>query len=323
MRQTDFTYAVARVRYKETKLLTDNDLDTMLRCHDADAVLRFLKDRGWGDSSEDETVDELLDKELERTWEFAFESVDDHEALNFLLIPNDFHNAKVAVKCITRDIEPEGIMLRQAVFAPDTLYESVRLHDYDRLPDYLRGCVREALHTLLQTSDGQLCDVIIDRACLMTVYQLGRESGVDIIERYCELYVASSDIKIAVRSAKTGKSADFLRRALAPCDTLNIDKLITAATAGVDEVIDYLRETVYRTATDALSVSLSAFEKWCDDTITDALRPQKWEPFSIGPIVAYILARENELKAARMILLSKLNALDDDIIKERLRSMYV
>lgn len=57
--------------------------------------------------------------------------------------------------------------------------------------------------------------------------------------------------------------------------------------------------------------------------LTDKIKPQKWEPFSIGPLAAYIIARDNEIKAVRLILSAKLNALDSEAIKERLRDMYV
>ena len=40
---------------------------------------------------------------------------------------------------------------------------------------------------------------------------------------YAESTVAVANIKIAVRSSKTGKSLEFMKRAMAPCDTLNVD----------------------------------------------------------------------------------------------------
>ena len=57
--------------------------------------------------------------------------------------------------------------------------------------------------------------------------------------------------------------------------------------------------------------------------MTAAMKPQKWEPFGIGAIVAYIIARQNEIKAVRMILSAKISGLSEQTIKERLRDMYV
>ena len=318
----EYTYAVARIRYRESRLLTDADLNMLLGSHDAGAAMRLLKEKGWGDSS-DSDADGLLKLEEEKTWDFIDEIVDDRSVFDFLIVPNDFHNLKVALKAITRDLKPEDMFIRNCTVDPDKMYSALKLREYDELPEHLREAAKEAMTVLLETSDGQLCDIIIDKACMEYVYSLGRVSDDEIIKLYCELFVASSDIKIAIRSAKTGKSHDFALRAMAECDTLDIKRLANAASMGYSDVIAYLSETDYCRAVEALQRSMSAFEKWCDDSLTSAIKTQKWEPFGIGPVVAYIIARLNEIKAARMILSAKLNGLPEDIIRERLRMMYV
>lgn len=320
--QQDFTYAVARIRYRENKLLSDADLNTLLSAKDADAVIRLLRDKGWGDASTSDP-DELLRRESEKMWEFIGEIVPDKEVFDFFLIPNDFHNLKVAIKSITRDIKPDDMLIRNAVTDPKEIYDAVGKREYERLPEFLINPAKNAMSVLLQTSDGQLCDIIIDKACMEYVYRLGKASDEEIIRLYCELFVAAADIKIAVRSAHTKKRLDFIARAMAPCDTLDADRLAQAASLGYEDVLKYLENTRYSAAIPAIRVSMSAFEKWCDDCVTEAMKPQKWEPFTIGPVVAYLIARENEIKAVRMILSAKVNGLSDDVIKERLRMMYV
>ena len=44
--------------------------------------------------------------------------------------------------------------------------------------------------------------------------------------------LAVADIKIAVRSQKTAKSIDFMKRAMAECDSVSVDQLSKAALAG-------------------------------------------------------------------------------------------
>jgi len=55
----------------------------------------------------------------------------------------------------------------------------------------------------------------------------------------------------------------------------------------------------------------------------EAIKPQKYNPFSAGPLVAYVLARENEIKTVRIILTARLNELPEEQIRERIREMYV
>ena len=74
---------------------------------------------------------------------------------------------------------------------------------------------------------------------------------------------------------------------------------------------------------ERIRLRILAFERWCDNRIIEAIRPQKYNSFTIGPLVAYVLARQNEIKTVRIILTGKLNHLPDDAIRERVREMYV
>ena len=321
--QQDFTYAVARIRYRENKLLGDADLNALLSAKDADSVIRLLRDKGWGDGVADGDVDGLLKHESEKVWEFIDEIVPDRSSFDFLLVPNDFHNLKLSIKAITRDLKPDDMFIRTATVEPELVYDAVSKREYDSLPEFLIEPAREAMSVLLQTSDGQLCDIIIDRACMAYVAELGKQNKEEIIRLYCERFVAAADIKIAVRSAHTKKRMDFILRSMAPCDTLDVERLAQAASMSFEDILKYLETTPYSDAIPAINTSMSAFEKWCDDSVTEAMKPQKWEPFTIGPVVAYLIARENEIKAVRMILSAKTSHLPDDVIKERLRAMYV
>ena len=74
---------------------------------------------------------------------------------------------------------------------------------------------------------------------------------------------------------------------------------------------------------DALAESPSAFERWCDNRIIQTISPEKYHAFTIGPVIAYVIARQNEIKTVRFILSGKQNELPDDSIRERAREMYV
>ena len=320
--QQDYAYAVARIRCREPRLLTNGELGALLSQKDAAAVIRSLRDKGWGDGT-DMGAEALLKAEESKLWAFIDEIVPERSVFAFLLVPNDYHNLKAAIKAITRDLQPDDLFIRNSTVDPSVLYDAMRKREYDSLPPEFADTAKQAMTVLLETSDGQLCDMIVDKACSRHVAALGKESDNEIIRLYCELFTASADIKLAVRCALTHKSLDFIRRALAPCDTLDVQRLANAAALGCDDIIGYLGETRYKGAVEALSRSMSAFEKWCDDAVTAAMMTQKWEPFTIGPAVAYILARQNEIKAVRMILAAKISNLPEEIIKERLRMMYV
>lgn len=323
MAKADYTYAVARIRSKELGLFSKKELNELLALPDYRGCLSYLYEKGWGDGSDSRNSDELLKAEEKKLWDLMRELVREEDAFDVFLVPNDFHNLKVSIKAVTRDAKPDFMFIENSKTPIETVYEAIKNQKYMYLPAYLQQPAQEAMSALLQTSDGQLCDVLIDKACLETVFEIGQQSDNDIIRLYAEVFVASADIKTAVRCAKIQKNLAFIRRALAPCQSVNVTSLALAASKGIEEICAYLSATSYKEAVDALRKSPSAFEKYCDDMITSKMRTQKWEPFTIGPLIAYCIARQNEIKAVRLILSAKRNDLDETMIKERLREMYV
>ena len=95
------------------------------------------------------------------------------------------------------------------------------------------------------------------------------------------------------------------------------------AASGEQELRAFLKSTVYAEAADALDISQSEFDRWCDNRAIEAIKPQKYNPFSAGPIAAYALARENEIKTVRIILSGKRVGMPEASIRERIREMYV
>lgn len=320
---TEYTYAVARIRSKELGLLSKHDLDSLMNCRDYNECIRYLQDKGWGDDKGLETSDEILSEERKKTWELMKELLGDLTPFNVFLVPNDFHNLKVSLKAITRDVDPTPMFIDNGTVEAKKIYEFVKKREYSSLPSYLSDVAKNALSVLLQTSDGQLCDVIIDKAALKSIAEIGSKAENPIIKKYAEITVAAANIKIAIRCEKTKKSLEFIKSCLANCDTLNTEALARAASKNIDDIYSYLSVTDYKGAIDALKISTSSFEKWCDDLLINQMKSQKWEPFTIGPLVAYIIARETEIKAVRIILSGKLNQLDNDTVRERLREMYV
>lgn len=323
MSDTQYTYAVARIRALEVPLFSASTLEQLIACKSDEEALRFLQDHGWGDADTPLEADAILAREREKIWETIGEMRVDMKVFDVLSYANWFHNLKAAVKEVCTGKSGGNIFYEGTPIPKDEMVRIIREKDYKALPKNMQAAAEEAVETLLRTGDGQLCDVIIDRATMEAIMEAGRSAKDKIIRDYAESTVAVADIKIAVRSSKTAKSLEFMKRAMAPCGTLNVDQLAHAALSGMDSIIEYLDGSGYAEGAEALRESPSAFERWCDNRIIQTIKPQKYNAFSVGPLVAYIIARENEIKTVRIILTCKQNGLPDDSIRERVREMYV
>ena len=323
MSDLEFVYAVARIRVLEKNLLTDADIEQMIASDGEARVLSFLKERGWGNADGSGDAAEVLSAETAKTWKLMEELKIDPKVFEVFSYQTIYHNLKAAIKEVcTGDVHP-GIFIGHETLGEEEMLRIVREKDWKALPEHMQAAAQEAYEALLTTRDGQLCDILIDRATLDAIGKAGKKAKQPIIRDYAGMFVDVADIRIAARAAKTGKSREFLARALATCGSLDREKLIIAAAAGPEEVSAFLRGTKYADAAEALEESPSAFERWCDDQVIETIRPQKYNAFSVGPVVAYLLARENEIRMARIILTAKANELPDAAIRERARKMYV
>lgn len=320
-----YIYAVARIRAKELSLLSEQDINRLMSCGNYEECLNVLKDKGWGDDTDTFESDYqlLLRKEEDKIWSTVSDLIKDKSLFDVLLYQIDYHNLKAAIKGYITDSISDDLFSFGGTLEPSFILSCVKDDNFKDLPSNMVSPAQEAFQKLLHTGDGQLCDIIIDKALLETVREAGKRSESGLIRKYAEFYVASTDIKIAIRSQMMNKSQDFLKTAMASCDTLDVDRLAIAAVKGFDYICEYLETTVYADSVPFIKESMQSFEFWRDNKIIELIRNEKYNSFSVGPIIAYILARENEIKVVRIILSGKLHHIDDNLIRERLRMMYV
>ena len=236
MSDTKYTYAVARIRALEVSLFSSSTIEQLIACKDMESCLRFLSEHGWGGVDTAMDADAILTREQEKIWETIGEMQVDMNVFDVLSYPNWFHNLKAAVKEVCTGRSGANIYFEGTPIPKDEMIRIVREKDFQALPENMREAAREAVDTLLHSGDGQLCDVIIDRAALEAILEAGNRSKAAIIRDYAESTVAVANIKIAVRCCKTGKSLEFMKRAMAPCKTLNVERLAHAALAGMDSI---------------------------------------------------------------------------------------
>lgn len=315
-----YIYAVARIRALEMSLFQKTTIEQLIAAKSYKDCLQFLSEHGW---AEGETAEEILNRETEKTWSTIKEMVSDTSVFDILLLPDYFHNLKAAIKTVAVGAVEADVFYDNTPIDGETMIEIIKNKNFNALPEYMQGCASEAYDCIVHTGDGQMCDVIIDKATLNAMIAEADKTDEPLLKEYAEITVAVANIKTAVRSMRTGKSMEFMRRAMAPCKTINVERLAKAALSGFEDIIKYLEETSYAGGAAALAESSSAFECWCDNRIIEAIRPQKFNAFTVGPLVAYIIARLNEIKTVRIVLTGKLNNMPDDVIRERVREMYV
>jgi len=322
MRDADYIYAVASIRAKEKSLLTDADVQSMVGMKSEAEVLTFLTERGWGDGSQDADMETVLAAEEENQMKLLKGLGVDSEIIDVLFLQELYHNLKTAIKEVCTAVDDGMAFYDHEKYGKDQMLTIIKEKQFEKLPEHMQDIAREALDFMLTTRDGQRLDIIIDRACLDATEKAAATTKDKFLAEYAETKVVIADIKIAVRAAITKKPLALIEEALAPNRTFDVKRLAHAAATSKDAVYEFFERIGYREVVEALKESFSSFEKWCDDHIMSKLMSQKTNIQSSGPIVAFFLAKQNEIRTARIIMTAKANGFGEDIISERVRKMY-
>jgi len=328
--QEPYVYAVTRIHANEKHLLSSQDLEQLIAAKDLTTAIRYLSDKGWGSSdllqNNQNNSDALISYETKRTWELVDELVGDDASFEVFRIANDYHNLKAAIKLCWLDenkLKDNKCFLKYGTVPIEKIISATIENNFSLLPEQVAIAGSAAHEALINTKSGQTVDIIIDKATLFAIDAAGKKSESVLLQHYARMTVDMANIKSAVRCLSMGKGSVFTEQVIAKCGSLNIEKLLKGACADEESIWACLKNTEYEEAIEKLKQSVSAFECWCGNKIIKLIKPQLKNYFTIEPIAAYILARENEFKLVRLILSAKQNSISVNTLRERLCDTYV
>lgn len=321
MRETEYAYAVARIRANELKMLSQQDFDRLIAAESFSAALRILTDKGWSEPSGNSAYD-ICETETETVWRFIAESVPDRDLLDAMIIGNDFANLKAAIKAKFSDLEISEYMTVPSLCPPETIVKAIDEGEFSLLPEYLADCADKAYHAYTEKESGQLTEIIIDKECAAAKLRFAEKSESELLREIHTLTAAVSDIKTARRCASTGKSRQFALNAVSGCGKLDAQKLVNAVYEK-EELAQHVTDAGLGILADYADGDFTALEMFCDNYITRRAREYKHEIFGPDAAVAYYYGKLAEIKNVRIILSAKASGVPKDVIQQRVRELYV
>ena len=320
MKDTDFAFAVARIRANEPKLLTTQELSAAVAAPGFAEAARRLRDKGYEIEGTDYAA--ALEKKRADVWALVSSVLPDPAVFDSVIIKNDFQNLKVALKALVCDADGSGLYASPSKYDPAEIASLVRERKNDRLPPELQHADRSAYSILTKTRFSQLGEAVIDRAAMEWRIRYAESSKEPLLVTLAHTAAALADLRVAYRCIRAGKAESFLLRSVCDCRDFSKQELAKAAES-MERFHDFIAHTPYAAAGEALKESPTAFEKCCDDLFTAPLEAGKYGAFGVAPIAAFYYAAQTELLNVRILLSAKLNGAPDESIRERMRKLYV
>lgn len=327
MSNVDYGPLNVALRVHETELLDDNFYRQLLTAESIDQALKLLQGTPYGFIQDASNIDQELRDYVAQIFREAFEMAPDKTVIEFASLDYTYHNLKVLFKNYYSDRQLENLLLNVGRYAHDELNKAVRTGQSTELPEeylYVIQEVRDYFETYYNLNH---LDVILDYYYLDHLYDLAQKIGHPLIIDMIQEYIDLNNMIIAIRLSNLNKPVSSLAGMVPDLGRIPTEQYVKASKDGLTGLTNMLLASPYQELVASLldkenHVDPIQLEKVLDDHRMQKLKSAKFESFGPLPVIAYLYAKETEVKNLRLILSGLLNDLPKESIAAALRLNY-
>ncbi len=319
-----YPFAVASVRSMENKLLSMQKLMQMADAKDTEEALRMLSDTAYGKTQIQDVhnFEDMIQSHLEETYVSVAQLIPDEDLIDIFLYKNDYHNIKVLIKEEITRMNAKKLFVRGGTIPIEEMKKNFIERNYAEMPIIDGEAVEEAISQYAKTKNGQYIDTILDRACFAAMDDRATKMKNAFVRKYVTMLADLTNLRTLMRVKKMGRPFEAFAEAFVPGGEMRKDLFERAYRE--ENMLSILKESAYGSFCEQnMGLGFTGFEKACDDFLMQYVKEAKYKTLTPEPVVAYILAKETEAKCVRIILTCKEHNIDAEIIKERVREVYV
>lgn len=330
----DYTQAVATMRVYEKRLLDSVRIERMTDAPSAEEVMKILQEteyaRSMGSNKRPEDFEAVLTGELERVYREIYALSKDQGLIALLSLKYDYQNLKALVKASVMEGETIPLLQDMGTIPSHELrsnFESDNLVDYS---PFIQMAAQRALEDFSKNRDPQRIDMLIDQTYFAHLSQIiGERRDVELIGDYVAYEIDKFNLLGLMRAKKQGKEPRFMEDLLASGGEIPREDLLAMFGESYDNIVRKFRNykigPALKRGMDAFSATgrLGEMERQMENGLIAIVKPAKQVVFGPEPLFAYVVAKERENKLLRIIMVSKINNIQPDRIRERLRDIYV
>lgn len=328
-----FSQVIPRLRVYETKLLDKTKIDRMIDSHSAEEALKVLQETEYANVMTNvkrpEDYEVILGGELKRLFAVMYDISPVKSLVDLMSVKYDYQNIKVILKGMFLKKDLSYLLIPVGTMDSNELKHKIENDNLSELPHLMREGIEEAKADFENTKDPQMVDVILDRYMFKSLVEIKKEINDNFVNKYVDALIDSTNLKTLLRVKKQNKGREFFASVIIEGGSIDKDKLMgmlndspenIASKLAFTNYADFIRNGIeYYTKTG----SVSLLEKLSDNYVMDMMKDAKIIPFGVEPLLAYIYAKETEIKIIRIIMVGKLNNISAEVVRERLRDIYV
>ena len=341
MRNDDYIFAVTLIQVLRGQLLNWTDIERMLGAKDAREAYRILNETDYsthiGDIEKVEDFQEVIDAGLNDARKTLRDVTPHRWVLNMAWYEYDAHNCKTYLKAHltgkTRE-DVEHLIIPWGKIKPSVLAdyifdnEIIQLRMKGAEKHKLERGVQRARELYEETGELMLVDLYIDRVFLKVRKKISKEVTSDFLTRFFKSKIDLFNLNALFRIKALGLDEEILRKTLILGGSIRHDKYRDNFKEDLDVLVDVFKFTPYD---DAIEKGVEEYKKTGSfqkidqefgNHLVELMHDSRYLPYGIEPLLTYWWQKKLNAQIIRMIMVGKLNGMDQDEIREALPTFY-
>ncbi len=316
-------FAAGRISVLMRDKLDDAKLERLMGTATLAEATRVLQEFGWaGEIGED--YEQLAARHAQQAYAFVHEVTPNQDVTDCFLIRLDIHNLKMLLKarCLG---QPAAYLMASGLYAIEDLHHMTEERRYRALPAVLAEPLDALEKRLAVREDPMDIDVSLDQAMYAFIFAKLKDAHAPVIRQYFAGKVDMTNAVTLLRTLRMDKDSTFFAPLIIDGGSIGVSQWLAAM-----QQPEQMPRMLSRYGVDVVSAAqaavqdgpVAALEKAMDDYLMKLFVPHRHDVQSIEPVIGYLLTREREAAAVRLILAGKANGFPPEAVRERLRELY-
>lgn len=325
--------AVSSVIYANTvaysamgSMLTNEKFQRLLDCKNEAELKKCLTEFAF----EGDSTDEMFNNALDKIYAYLEENSPIAEVLSAFKKKNDYHNAKVMVKCkyVRREITKD-LLYPHGEIDTERMKEYVLKDEYSLLPAPMSEAMEKIDYNFSQGHrSGRIVDLFLTKAMYADIFDVLKSSKYAELKEIFKSEIDFANISCALRIRKSGLNEASLWEEFIPGGNVSYEKVSVIFSGSEEDVkntfmLNNMSAIVLSAYKESSNDALVDFERMADDHIIDIICKYRHDTGAYMLFYGYILAKLYELKNVRIVCGGVKAGKDKNEIRAKLRKLYV
>ncbi|MGI6782313.1 MAG: V-type ATPase subunit [Acholeplasmataceae bacterium] len=305
-----YTFASGAINAKSANLFQEQQYLTLLKT-DKSEYLKVLRDLGYGFDHVSYYLDEVITNEQIKTKTSLFGIVPNLQIVKLWYLKYDLINIKLLLKNHLFSQKEELSFEKQAIIPIYELKEALINKDFTKVSSDHEDLLKE-LSELTDEKEltSQSLSTKVDKIIYSYMLAQAKKYHEKALVVYLEKVIDSQNLITLFRSEKIKLSTNELKNHLVSGGLVDLDVFASLYNLRIDEKIDILKlhfneEVIHVLQGFNEKVNLSLLDHTLKQNQLKSINDFKYDTFSSGPLINYLVAKEFEINNVRLLYFDK------------------